>query len=162
MRARRRRARAGQSGLEEDREERGGILLVEVGDVAAGGGGEADGGVIAGVDVAALSVFVVAGDEDDGLARGVDPREGVHRAALDVAADADDVGLVDDRLRGGGGNVAVEVGEGGDFHLLGMPLRGGDSMDVVSEVPVRMRCMEMAWGISWKVVVQKDPLRDIR
>ena len=210
--------------FEENGKERGRVLLVEVGDVAAGGGGEADGGVVSRVDVAAEAVagtgaadglgeldgaariaaalddvdaaarnarrgmaeqhvdalrdlcellaeavgreherpveedrrprrspesdaldlaaavdedahvrleapvglgaggfveepVVVAGDEDDGLARGVDPREGVHRAALDVAADADDVGLVDDRLRVGRGNVSVEVGEGCDFHL---------------------------------------------
>ena len=59
---------------------------------------------------------VVARHEDDGLLQGIDPREGVHRAALDVAADADGVGLVHDRLRGGGGNVAVEVGEEGENH----------------------------------------------
>ena len=206
------------------REEGGGVAFVEVGDVAAEGGAEADGGVVAGVDVAAekvaglgaedglgelgraagiaaahddvdatardarrgmgeqdvdplrdLRVFlaeavgrehegpveedrrprcppeadsvdfaaavdqyadvraeapvggraggveeepvVVARHEDDGLLLRVDPRERVHRSALDVAADADGVGLVDDRLRGGRRNVAVEVGEDGEIHV---------------------------------------------
>ena len=101
---------------------------------------------------------VVAGHEDDGLLQGIDPREGVHRAALDVAADADGVGLVDDRLRGGGGNVAVEVGEEGEEHFGGIraaravPLarRGmggvviGQALEVTRAMPARQRATPRA------------------
>ena len=45
-------------------------------------------------------------------------------AALDVAADADDVGFVHHRLRGGGRDLSVEIGKDREGHSV-RGLRGG-------------------------------------